>query len=58
MSVRVDAWLLLLYIRRRTHEQKKPPKSANLHPKTGLFAWKPGYLANFLLHVYGALDNN
>ena len=35
--------------------KKKPPKLANLQPQTGLFARKPGYLANFLLDVYGAI---
>ena len=42
-------------VRPHTHGQKKPPIPANLHPETGLFARKPGFLANFLPHVYGAL---
>ena len=39
-----------------TRELKKSPIPENLHPKTGLYDRKPElYLANFLLHVYGAL---
>ena len=39
------------------HMSKKSPRSLQICiPKTGLFARKPGNLANVLLRVYSALD--